>query len=465
MASAVFFLDKKGKALLSRNYRGDVPMSAVELFPVLMMEAEDETSVVPPCFTKDGINYIYLAHNDLYILALSRNNTNVMEVLLFLNRLVEVLTGYLKELAEESIRDNFVVVYELLDEVMDYGFPQTTETRILKEYITQKNRIAQLVISAAGIGQKRPPTPPVAITNAVSWRPEGIKYKKNEAFLDVIESVNMLISPSGQVLQCEILGRVAMKSYLSGMPELRLGLNDRVIFEHLSNISGNATSLNKGGNNSTSSSGSHGSSTSDKKQIEMEDVKFHQCVRLSRFESDRTISFIPPDGEFELMSYRLNKTIKPAIWVDCKVNKHTNSRIEIVARVKAQFRPRSTANDVQIIIPVPEDADSPKIKLGGAVHSRAKWKPELSAIVWKMKHLGGGKELVLQAELGLPAVSGDEEQAKRPIQVKFSIPYFTTSGIQVRYLKIVEPKLMYQSWPWVRYITQSGDYAIRMDTS
>ena len=40
------------------------------------------------------------------------------------------------------------------------------------------------------------------------------------------------------------------------------------------------------------------------KSVELEDVKFHQCVRLSRFENDRTISFIPPDGEFELMSYR-----------------------------------------------------------------------------------------------------------------------------------------------------------------
>jgi len=35
--------------------------------------------------------------------------------------------------------------------------------------------------------------------------------------------------------------------------------------------------------------------------IEMEDVNFHQCVRLSRFDSDRTISFIPPDGDFELV--------------------------------------------------------------------------------------------------------------------------------------------------------------------
>jgi hypothetical protein len=32
-------------------------------------------------------------------------------------------------------------------------------------------------------------------------------------------------------------------------------------------------------------------------------INFLEC---DRFEVDRTISFIPPDGEFELMSYRLN---------------------------------------------------------------------------------------------------------------------------------------------------------------
>ena len=47
---------------------------------------------------------------------------------------------------------------------------------------------------------------------------------------------------------------------------------------------------------------------SKKKSVELDDVKFHQCVRLSRFDNDRTISFIPPDGEFELMSYRLQVT-------------------------------------------------------------------------------------------------------------------------------------------------------------
>ena len=46
------------------------------------------------------------------------------------------------------------------------------------------------------------PKPPPAVTNAVSWRPEGIKYRKNEVFLDVIESVNLLAGAQGNVLRC-----------------------------------------------------------------------------------------------------------------------------------------------------------------------------------------------------------------------------------------------------------------------
>ena len=46
---------------------------------------------------------------------------------------VQVFQEYFKELEEESIRDNFVLIYELLDELMDFGYPQTTESKILKE--------------------------------------------------------------------------------------------------------------------------------------------------------------------------------------------------------------------------------------------------------------------------------------------------------------------------------------------
>lgn len=70
--------------------------------------------------------------------------------------------------------------------------------------------------------------PPSAVTNAVSWRPPGIVHRKNEIFLDVVESLDLLVSSNGSVLHSEILGAVKMRSYLSGMPELKLGLNDKV---------------------------------------------------------------------------------------------------------------------------------------------------------------------------------------------------------------------------------------------
>lgn len=54
------------------------------------------------------------------------------------------------------------------------------------------------------------------------------------------------------------------------------------------------------------------------------------------------------------------------------------------------------------------------------------------------------------------AAEHDSMDKRAPITVKFEIPYFTVSGIQVRYLKIVE-KSGYQALPWVRYITQNGD--------
>lgn len=38
--------------------------------------------------------------------------------------LLQVFKSYFKELEEESIRDNFVIIYELLDEMMDFGYPQ-----------------------------------------------------------------------------------------------------------------------------------------------------------------------------------------------------------------------------------------------------------------------------------------------------------------------------------------------------
>ena len=380
-------------------------------------------------FVENGVCYCWIRYNNLFFLAVTRKNANAVMLLTYLFRLAEVLKDYFKSVEEESIRDNFVLTYEVMDEMMDNGFPQTTEVKILREYI--KTESFQFLHAE----QMRPPT---AITNAVSWRPEGIKHKKNEVFLDVVEKLNLLVSANGTVLRSEILGSLKMKTFLSGMPELKLGLNDKLMLQ------------------------AAGAGTGPARSVEMEDVKFHQCVRLSRFENDRTISFIPPDGEFELMSYRLStSSVKPLIWVETVVDRTSSrTRIEYMVKAKSQYKARSIANNVEILIPVPSDVDTPNFKTSvGSV----KYLPGKDAMLWTVKQFAGQKDFIMTATFGLPSVVSETRDAyqKRPISVKFEIPYFTVSGVTVRYLKIVE-KSGYQALPWVRYITQNGEYQLRM---
>ncbi|MDP2438313.1 MAG: AP-1 complex subunit mu [archaeon] len=431
--SALYILDLKGKTLIYRHYRGDVPQKATSKFVSQVLDIGDEAGEVQrPIVEIDGTSFVYIRYQNLYLLGLTNRNANAAMILLFLYRIIDVFKEYFTELEEESIRDNFVIIYELLDEMMDFGLPQTTESTLLKEFIVQEGFKLE--------GASGPAVPPAALTAAVSWRKEGIVYRKNEVFLDVIENVNLLVSSTGRTLRSEIVGTIMMKAHLSGMPELRLGLNDRVMFE--------STGRQARG-----------------KAVEMEDVQFHQCVRLSRFENDRTISFIPPDGSFELMRYRLNTQVKPLIWVEARVDSHKHSRIAYTITVKSQYKSRSTANNVVISIPVPSDASLPKFRAPIGV---VKYHPEKNAILWTIKQLQGAKEYMLQAQFSLPSIHNEEEPDKRPpISVQFEIPYFTVSGVQVRYLKIIE-RSGYQALPWVRYITRAGGagdksgYEIRM---
>lgn len=421
--SAVYILDLKGRIIIARDYRGDVPVALAERFVTKLNELE-ESGRLSPIVCDDGVSYVWVQHSNLYLLGVSRSNVNAASVVLFLHRLIGVFKEYFEELEEESLRDNFVIVYELLDEVMDFGYPQFTEAKILSEFIkTDAHRMEAQV------------KPPMAVTNAISWRSEGIVHKKNEVFLDVVESVNLLVNTNGLVVQSEVVGVLKMRSFLSGMPECKLGLNDKLLFQAQGRGSPN-------------------------KAVDLEDMKFHQCVRLARFENDRTISFIPPDGNFDLMSYRLNQAVKPLIWVEATVERHSRSRTEYLVKARSQFKERSSATNVQILLPLPQDATAPVVRTS---QGSAQYAPEKEALVWKLKNFPGGKEYLLRCKFSQPSVSAEEDGSGRmpPIRVQFEIPYFTVSGIQVRYLKVIE-KSGYQALPWVRYITIAGNYEVRM---
>ena len=54
------------------------------------------------------------------------------------------------------------------------------------------------------------------------------------------------MSPQGQVLSAHVAGRIIMKSYLSGMPECKFGINDKVLMESKGGKSGQDDSSRAG---------------------------------------------------------------------------------------------------------------------------------------------------------------------------------------------------------------------------
>ncbi|EGG09649.1 uncharacterized protein MELLADRAFT_95798 [Melampsora larici-populina 98AG31] len=125
----------------------------------------------------------------------------------------------------------------------------------------------------------------IQATGATSWQRHDVKYQKNEAFVDVIKTVNLIMSTEGSVLWSDIDGQILLRAYLSGTPECKFGLYNKLVLEN------------------TDQAKAMGASHDDS-SVELDDCQFHQCVKFGQFDSNWTISFIPPDGDFELMRYR-----------------------------------------------------------------------------------------------------------------------------------------------------------------
>ncbi|CAL9190127.1 unnamed protein product [Musa hybrid cultivar] len=339
MISQFFVLSQRGDNIVFRDYRGEVPKGSAEIFfRKVKFWKEDEEEEAPPVFNVDGVNYIHVKVAGLFFVATTRVNISPSLVLELLQRIARVIKDYLGVLNEDSLRKNFVLVYELLDEVIDFGYPQTTSTEVLKSYIFNEPievDVARLPpLGPASMfmqGTKR--MPGTAVTKSVvSTEPGG--RKREEIFVDIIEKISVTFSSSGYILTSEIDGTIQMKSYLTGNPEIRLALN-----EDLSIGRGSASVYDY-----RSSSGG---------AVILDDCNFHESVRLDSFDVDRTLTLIPPDGEFAVMNYRMTQEFKPPFRVNALIEEAGQLKAEVIIKVRADFSASVTANTITIQMPVP----------------------------------------------------------------------------------------------------------------
>merc|ERR1712166_1684144 len=195
MIGGLFIYNHKGEVLISRVYRDDIGRNAVDAFQVNVIHARQQ--VRSPVTNIARTSFFHIKRSNIWLAAVTKQNVNAAMVFEFLLKMCDVMQAYFGKISEENVKNNFVLIYELLDELLDFGYPQNTDTGILKTFITQ----------------------------------QGIKYRRNELFLDAFEYVNLLMSPQGQVLSAHVAGKVIMKSYLSGMPECKFGINDKIVVD------------------------------------------------------------------------------------------------------------------------------------------------------------------------------------------------------------------------------------------
>ncbi|KAI4313603.1 hypothetical protein L6164_026567 [Bauhinia variegata] len=276
MLQCIFLLSDSGEVILEKQLTGhSVDRSICAWFWEQAISQGDSFKQQP--VIASPTHYIFQVYREgITFLACTQVEMPPLMGIEFLCRVANILNDYLGGLNEDLIKDNFVIVYELLDEMIDNGFPLTTEPNILREMIAPPNIVNKVLSVVTGSSSNVSETLPGATASCVPWRASDVKYSKNEVFVDLVEEMDAIINRDGALVKCEIYGEVQVNCHISGLPDLTLSFANPSI---------------------------------------LDDVRFHPCVRFKPWESHQILSFVPPDGQFKLMSYRKVKLQNTPIYV------------------------------------------------------------------------------------------------------------------------------------------------------
>lgn len=146
MIGGLFVYNHKGEVLISRVYRDDIGRNAVDAFRVNVIHARQQvrspvTNIARTSFfhikvktrliflknpkTKNKLDYRSYSHTrtsyvhfqraNIWLAAVTKQNVNAAMVFEFLLKIIDVMQSYFGKISEENIKNNFVLIYELLD--------------------------------------------------------------------------------------------------------------------------------------------------------------------------------------------------------------------------------------------------------------------------------------------------------------------------------------------------------------
>jgi len=415
LINSIFFINSSGDIFLEKHWRSVVGRSVCDQF----FDAQTKASTpddVPPVIVTQKNYLISIFREKIYLVAVSQMEVQPLFVIEFMHRVMDTFTEYFDDCSESSIKDNIIVVYQLLEEMLDNGFPLATELNILTELIkppTIINKAVSMVTGKEGVSSVLPGS---QLSN-VPWRRQGVKYANNEAYFDCVEDIDAIIDPSGAVVSAEIHGNINCNVHLSGMPDLTMSfVNPRLL----------------------------------------DDVSFHPCVRLKRWESEKLLSFIPPDGHFVLMSYHISAQNQVAIpiYVRAVISfRDGQGKVDITGGPKQTLG--KTVDNVVIMVPMPKDVTSCTMTTSVGTYT---FDPVSKQLKWEVGKIQPLKVPTMRGTCTV-TTGADCRDVHPTIHVEFKIMQLVVSGLKVNRLDMYTET--YKPFKGVKYITKAGNFQIR----
>src|ERR1700761_205373 len=118
MISGILIFNQKGENLIFRAFRSDCRPRLADIFRIQVIS---NPQVRSPILTLGSTTFSHTRHENIYLVAVTKSNANAALVFEFLERLRTLGKSYFNKFDEESVKNNFVLVYELLDGMTALG--------------------------------------------------------------------------------------------------------------------------------------------------------------------------------------------------------------------------------------------------------------------------------------------------------------------------------------------------------
>ncbi|KAF8639651.1 hypothetical protein AX17_000916 [Amanita inopinata Kibby_2008] len=309
----LIILDNSGRAIIQSGFRSKSPA-----YPLLHIDALNNVlAKAPRPDDVDPVLYVqpynstgfpsaccHIRCSDIKILCPVSGDVDPLLAFSFLQTFVDILREYFGVVNAATMKDNFDVVYQLLEETLDAGgHPLTTSPNALREIVLPPSLLSKLlsvtganITSTINSGHGLSPVGG-PFSSSIPWRRAAVRYTNSEIYIDVVEVLKATVNKSGTTILGHAWGKLETNAKLSGTPDCTMTFANPQV---------------------------------------LTDCSFHPCVRLQRWNRDKALSFIPPDGRFILAEYRY---LPPAAVLPASMSTDTSALAKDVVPIPLSLKP------------------------------------------------------------------------------------------------------------------------------